>query len=397
MAADLLIVPPMPPAAPRWDIFCRVIDNFGDAGVSWRLARELAHEHGLAVTLWLDDLQPLTRMAPTCDPRQDVQRVAGVTLRRWLPQGQAFPLPAGGVAEVVIEGFGCGLPEAYVTAMARCSVPPQWFVLEYLSAEAWVDGVHGRASPHPQLGLPRRFWFPGFTAATGGLLRERGLLAARDRFAGDDAARRGLWAALGVPPPRADELRLSLFCYPNPALPALLDAWAGADRPVACLVPAGVADATLAAWDPRRPGIGARASALTLHRIPFIAQDDYDRLLWSCDLNFVRGEDSFVRAQWAGRPFVWHLYPQAGAAHLSKLAAFTDRFCAGMAGEPAAAIRGFYAAWNGAPNAPPVDRAWRSFAAALPAVRVRAPAWTTQLAALPELGAGLVRATRERV
>jgi uncharacterized repeat protein (TIGR03837 family) len=63
-----------------------------------------------------------------------------------------------------------------------------------------------------------------------------------------------------------------------------------------------------------------------LHVIPFIAQDDHDKLLWSCDINFVRGEDSSVRAQWAARPFVWHLYPQSEQAHLAKLRAFTDRY-----------------------------------------------------------------------
>ncbi|HET9045379.1 MAG TPA: elongation factor P maturation arginine rhamnosyltransferase EarP, partial [Casimicrobiaceae bacterium] len=43
-------------AAQRWDVFCKVVDNFGDAGVCWRLARQLVAEHDLAVTLWIDVL-----------------------------------------------------------------------------------------------------------------------------------------------------------------------------------------------------------------------------------------------------------------------------------------------------------------------------------------------------
>ena len=387
----------MLPPAPRWDLFCRVIDNFGDAGVCWRLARQLAHEHGLDVTLWLDDPQALAGMVPAYDPRLARQRLAGVLIRHWQPAGDSFALPTEGVADVVVEGFGCGLPDRYVAAMAQRAVPPHWFVLEYLSAEAWVDGTHGRASPHPALGLPRRFWFPGFTAATGGLLREDGLLAARDRFAGDGVARQRLWLELGVPPPLADELRLSLFCYPNPRLPALLDAWAGADRPVTCLVPDGVAVDAIAAW--ARGGAASstaelRQGALTVRRIPFVAQDDYDRLLWACDLNFVRGEDSFVRAQWAGKPFVWHIYPQAEGAHLAKLRAFVDRCCGNIANEPAAALRGLFENWNGVPGAPPAGPAWRDFAAALPALAAHAGAWSGELALLPELGAGLVRASQ---
>ena len=77
--------------------------------------------------------------------------------------------------------------------------------------------------------MTRRFWFPGFTPRTGGLLRERGLFAARDAFARDAGTRsRLLGVARRFPRPPPARLRVSLFCYPNPALPALLDAWAEA-------------------------------------------------------------------------------------------------------------------------------------------------------------------------
>ena len=41
-----------------WDVFCRVVDNYGDAAVCWRLARQLADEHGARVRLWIDLLAP---------------------------------------------------------------------------------------------------------------------------------------------------------------------------------------------------------------------------------------------------------------------------------------------------------------------------------------------------
>src|SRR4029079_11350714 len=93
---------------------------------------------------------------------------------------------------------------------------------------------------------------------------------------------------------------LSLFCYPNPALPALLDAWS-ADTAMLCRVPEGVATTTIAAWlgrPPPPPAASTPRGRLTIETVPFGTQDDYDRLLWDADLNFVRGEDSFVRAQW---------------------------------------------------------------------------------------------------
>jgi uncharacterized repeat protein (TIGR03837 family) len=386
----------MTATAPRWDIFAKVVDNYGDAGVCWRLARELAAAHGLAVTLWLDDLAALARIAPGVDPALPLQHAAGVALRRWTE-----PLPAGfDLPAVVVEGFGCGLPDAYVAAMARSSPPPQWFVLEYLSAEPWVDGAHGLASPHPRLPLPRRFWFPGFTAASGGLLRERNLLAARDAFRADPQAVRALRSALGVPGTE-EGLAVSLFCYPNPELPALLDAWSDGHVPVTCVVPEGVAAGALDAWTcgalPHPHGAPFVRGRLTLAVVPFAAQDDYDRLLWACDVDFVRGEDSFVRAQWAARPFVWHIYPQAEAAHHAKLEAFLDRYLAGLDPAIAAAVRRFWRAWNGVAGAGPIGAAWLDFAAVRPHIEAHGTAWAGRLAGLPELADGLAAAARNRL
>ncbi len=273
-------------------------------------------------------------------------------------------------------------PPPYVASMARNAPPPPWFVLEYLSAEPWIDGAHGLPSPHPQLALPRRFWFPGFTPRSGGLPRERGLFEARDTFRRDAVAQQALWSSLRIPPCAAGEWRVSLFCYPNPALPALLDAWADGDVPVTCIVPEGVAAGALDAWtggNVPHPGRPFARGELTLHAVPFVSQDDYDRLLWLCAVNFVRGEDSFVRAQWAARPFVWHAYPQTEGAHWRKLDAFLDRHAAALDPVSALALRRFWRAWNGSPDARPIGTAWLDFAAVRPHLEVRAEAWADEL------------------
>jgi uncharacterized repeat protein (TIGR03837 family) len=379
----------------RWDIFCKVVDNFGDAGVCWRLARQLAAEHALDVTLWLDDLAPLARIAPGIDPARESQRVSGVMARRWAQSFEGIP-----AADVVVEAFGCGLPEPYLAAMAERRSAPVWFVLEYLSAEDWVEEAHALPSPHPRLPLSRRFWFPGFTPKTGGLLRERGLADARDAFRRDDAATRAFWSSLEMPPIASEEMRVSLFCYPNPQLPALLDAWANGDAPVTCVVPEGVAVDALDRWsggNVPRPGSPLVRGSLAVHAIPFLAQDEYDRLLWLCTLNFVRGEDSFVRAQWAGHPFVWHIYPQGENAHWGKLDAFVDRYAAGLSPASAVALRRVWQSWNGVPGEGPIGAAWREFAAARPALLRHAEAWAAQLAALPDLADGLVKSAAGQV
>ena len=273
----------------RWDVFCRVVDNYGDAGVCWRLARQLAAEHALDVTLWIDRLATLARFQPEVDVDAREQRIAGVTLR---PLADAMEPPA--LPQVVVEAFGCGLPPAYLAAMAGAPMPPLWINLEYLSAEPWVDTVHALASPQPQLPLARYFWFPGFTPQTGGLIREAGLLEART--AADSRRQAG------------DPLQVTLFCYPNRALPSLFDAWSEGDEPIRCAIAEGVATAALDQWlQGNVPHAGQPIDRGRLHIdvIPFGTQDDFDRLLWRSDVNFVRGEDSFVRAQWAARAFVW--------------------------------------------------------------------------------------------
>ncbi|MDB5942884.1 MAG: hypothetical protein JWQ13_2450, partial [Ramlibacter sp.] len=78
--------------------------------------------------------------------------------------------------------------------------------------------------------------------------------------------------------------------------------------------------------------------------------------LWSCDFNFVRGEDSQVRALWAGRPFAWQIYPQHDDAHHAKLHAFLAWL------DAPASLRRFHDGWNSiAPGLPPLELAgWRT-------------------------------------
>ncbi len=398
------------------DIFCNVIDNYGDIGVCWRLARLLAHEHGVAVRLWVDDLASLHRLCPESDAGLDRQLCRGVEVRRWRkeggrvsPQGVTrrggpnvglrFPNPTYGTdfesdglpADLVIEAFACELPKPYITAMAGREHQPVWINLEYLSAEEWVEGCHRLPSPHPNLPLTKYFFFPGFTPNTGGLLLERDLIARRDAFQRDPQAIAAWWAARGIPAPQVNEMRVSLFCYENPALPELLRAWERSATPVSCLVPEDRVLPQLAAFFGQasfgRPGVNGmeagdvfRRGNLGVRVLPFVEQERYDELLWACDINFVRGEDSFVRAQWAGRPFVWHIYPQHDAVHLKKLRAFMARYCEGLPPVAAQALHRLWQAWN--PSASPshgVAGAWNDFLAHRSILRQQAHEWEREL------------------
>lgn len=370
-----------------WDIFCKVVDNFGDAGVCWRLARILHREHGLQVRLWIDDLATLCALHPALDAAAPLQQADGISVCRWQ---DAVLSPDD--AAVVVEAFGCGLPEAYVAAMAAHAMPPLWIVLEYLSAETWVDQHHGLSSPHPRLPLPRFFFFPGFTPATGGLLREADL---RSRRAAFDAA--AFWHEMGFMDTSGNALTVSLFAYADAPVAELLAAMVQGVEPVVVAVPGpGLLPAARAFFgvtaDDRGPW---RRGALEVRALPFLSQTRYDELLWACDLNFVRGEDSFVRAQWAARPLVWQPYRQDDGTHQRKLQAFLDRYCTGLAPTAAAALGGFWRSWNG--DAAGLGAAWPALRAAQGEIRLHADRWARDLAAHADMARQLVEFAANRV
>ncbi|HEY4999789.1 MAG TPA: elongation factor P maturation arginine rhamnosyltransferase EarP, partial [Usitatibacter sp.] len=303
------------------------------------------------------------------------------------------PFDLDGVADVVVETFGCDPPEPYVLAMAERDRKPRWINLEYLSAEEWVEGSHALPSPDPRLPLVKHFFFPGFTRRTGGLLREESLLRRRDEFQRDEGAQAAFWTSIvgAVPPEGA--LKVSLFSYAGAPVESLARACAQLPGPVWLVAPEGIAATTL-----KSLRLSPSASdSLQSFVIPFLAQDRYDQLLWACDVNFVRGEDSFVRAQWAARPFVWHIYPQDDGAHWVKFAAFLARYTAGLDRNHAAAVTSLWEAWNrrdatplGDEMKPGLPQSWAGFVARRETLEAHARAWSAQLAARRDLAAELV-------
>lgn len=366
-----------------WDIFCSVVDNYGDIGVTWRLARQLVAEHGLAVRLWVDDLNAFTPMCPGADANAAQQWQQGVEVRQW----PAAWLPVA-PADVVIGAFACQLPAAYVEAMRVCPRPPLWLNLEYLSAEDWVAGCHGLPSPQAN-GLRKVFFFPGFTENTGGLLREAELLARRDALQQSAAARQAFLQGLAVSP-APGALLISLFAYENPQLGNWLDALAAGDQACHLLVPQGRVVAGLSHWlgeAPLQAGQVRTRGVLTVQVLPFVSQDDFDRLLWCCDFNAVRGEDSFVRAQWAGQPMLWHIYVQDENAHWEKLEAFLALYRRGLSADAGAALLGLWRAWNMDQD---MGQAWQAARRHWPELQQHARCWAAQQAAQPDLATALV-------
>jgi hypothetical protein len=356
-----------------WDIFCQVIDNYGDVGVCWRLAADLARR-GHRVRLWLDDKRALQWMAPGAAQSD----WPGISVHDW-PLGDAIvsnlPLP---LADVWVEAFGCDIPLPWLQSQVQAANAqgwrPAWFNLEYLSAEPFALGSHGLPSPvmhGPAKGWTKYFFYPGFSPASGGLLRGGVAQAGVASWSEPSLA--------AFAPAASGEHTVLLFAYANAPVAALLEALHRSAQAVQLLVAAGQsADAVrlaLAALPSAAGAAGATSpgtassttfsagdipsastqsttaaleewhwGSLRLRFIPFMSQSTFDQLLGLCDLNLVRGEDSLAQAVQAGKPCVWQIYPQDDDAHAPKLQAYLDAIAAD------APLRAWHSFWNGTPT-----------------------------------------------
>lgn len=304
--------------AEAW-VFVRVIDNYGDAGVGWRLSCLLAEYLHMHVRLWIDDTDALNKLVPA------PEKQARITIEAW--QGNAMMqqhLSAAADPVLVIETFGCELPPQVLERMGQCR--PLWLNWEYLTAEDWAVGLHAMSSLQPN-GLEKYFWFMGIDADSGGLLREPDYLAEREKFRQQPKLQHAFRQEYGLPLQHTGQLWL-VFAYTSGQWAQWMAMWQQADTLVTLWLAGGqviesLRAAKLIAPDElQQEGDICELGNVTLVRIPFVPQAAFDRLLWLADAAIVRGEDSFVRALWAGLPFFWHIYRQDDDVHLQKLHSF---------------------------------------------------------------------------
>ena len=322
----------------NWDIFCNVVDNFGDIGVCWRLACNLA-ARGKTVRLWTDDASPLAWMAPDGQANVEV-----IDCENGIPKdvGAAYTarldtLPDA-LPDVLVDTFDCEFAINLIAAksinttaigkfmLKNDHIQPVWLNLEYLTAESFAERNHTLPYMHRSgaaQGWTQRYFYPGFTTKTGGLLRETDLFERQKTF--DRQAWLSPLLAKHQLSFSETTTFISLFCYEPAALEALLDQLAASQTHTCLLVTHGrAANAvkTLLEHKKRLKPAYLLPKQLSILYLPQLTQVEFDHLLWSCDLNFVRGEDSLVRAIWAAKPFIWQIYPQHDGAHHAKLDAF---------------------------------------------------------------------------
>ena len=373
----------------RWDIFCKIVDNYGDIGVCWRLSQQLAHEHHLQVRLFIDDMTAAKKIITTLDCTKKSQIINDVEVCVWPAlENSAETNPA----DVVLETFSCALPDFYIHQMLlKNSI---WVNLEYLSAETWVSDFHAKPSPQPTLAITKHFFFPGFTNDTGGLIRETNLMAERVAFTNSQAKQAEFWQKLDITNENnliTNSIKISLFCYPQADIASLISALAIANQPTSLFIPFNSSITTiidtLADFNDENSKEIYKGN-LTIHLLPFLSQVDYDHLLWACDLNFVRGEDSWIRAIWAAKPFIWQPYIQTDDTHIKKLNAFLDLYLNAATPEIKSLLVESQLAWSKADTSTPVPFA--HLIKHLPDLLTYAKQQTNTLALQPDLATKLV-------
>jgi len=380
---------------PRCDIFCRVIDNLGDAGIAVHLARALSHQYGFHVRLFIDDPAPLHKLVPggfgemvdVVFPPPLWGRVASAGEPGEGKQKYGFepPLPpsanalgpfpphkGGGnlAADLVIELLGAEIPEDYIAAMCECpGGPPVWIRYDYLSAENWIDEAHLKSSPHPASGLARTFFYPGLTDQTGGILFSDTLSVA--------------------PPASAPRpTRIFMFSYDQSEIRGLADMWAQGYHPIAL-------DLSVGSYLVDRP---VSSGNLAVQELPFLPQVDFDQMIGTVDVAFIRGEDSFSQAIAAGVPVIWQIYPTDDQAHIVKLQAFCDRFRVGLGAGAARAFIDMQMRWNGEVGRHPraggdldaIKEAWTHFTTHFGEISARARAFGAEIRARGSAAQNLV-------
>lgn len=323
-----------------------MVDNFGDIGVCWRLAKQLHQELGQEVSLWVDNLESLHAICPEINAAQSQQCLAGINVHHWQAGCEAGRSITHSNT-VVIEAFGCNIPGDAIDAIKHHHC--QWLNLEYLALEPWADSFHLASSPVH--GCQKTFFVPGFSPSTGGLLIDeplRRLIATPQNQARESLST--LLTDLGFDGLQGFENHywVSVFSYPNAPMPWLINALSTGPQTL-ILVSEGHALAAInrALGTSLIAGMQYAFGAATIVALPFLSQTGFDQVLGACDFNIVRGEESAVRAQLLGKPFLWQLYPQEENAHHDKLHAFLQTFLKDCTGGTAVALEALFKLWNG--------------------------------------------------
>ena len=304
------------------DIFCEIIDNFGDIGVVYRISKELKkifQNVRIRIVLnRLEEFKAINKKVKDVD-YQEIDGLICVTEKYVKENMESF-----GVSDVFIEAFGCNVPEEYVKAAKENS--KLWINLEYLSGEKWIEDFHLCESLIDSKTLKKIFFMPGFSEKSGGVIIDSGFL---ERMKYGKENRDEVFKKYFKDFDLKDKFIGTIFSYEK-NFENLLETLKNYEKETVLLLMGEKTQKSFSEILKKNLtedyGNIVKYGKITMIYSDFFSQEEYEEIISASDFNFTRGEDSFVRGIILGKPFMWHIYLQEEKAHMDKIKAFTERF-----------------------------------------------------------------------
>lgn len=314
------------------DLFCSVIDNYGDIGVCYRLAKELARNK-VEISLYVDDLPTFKKICPQILPTQNIQYLNddNILVKKWVTDDYSYE-----PSNVVIEAFACNISPSFTDKFTNSTI---WINLEYLSAEKWVESCHKLPSLQNN-GVKKFFFFPGFTPNTGGINFENNFCKISSKLAKDFVINK-----FELSPDIKDFFMCLIFTYENENLFPLIENIIKYKKKVIFLIPDS-RSAVYLKTSPLLQKFKLIYSNIIFHFFPMISQDEFNYIIKASDFNIVRGEDSICQAIMSGKPFIWHIYKQKENAHIDKIKAFLEEYCLDLSSPIANVFKNAFITFN---------------------------------------------------
>lgn len=302
-------------------VLCKVVDNFGDIGVVFRLCRALSElKKNLEIRLVVSNLDSFAKISKGIDSTKTFQEFRGWKVFDWNDNALCKKEFSKNPPEFILECFQCGRPEWLEELLfsPQFNLNVQIVNVEYLTAESWADDFHLLKSGTRSAKIKKINFMPGFTKKTGGLILDKNFMCclSEKKFA-LNLVKQNLDKKI-LSEDFSDSFKILIFSYPKN-----FDFLASAIKEFSFLKKIIVFVAS---------GAGADSAKISLKKfkvdfvcLPFMQQEVWDAFLSLMDFSFVRGEDSFSRCCLFGNPFIWNIYPQEEEFHIVKLNAFLQK------------------------------------------------------------------------
>lgn len=301
-----------------YNIFCKVIDNYGDFGICFRLAKQLVSEYHKKVILWVDNEIILQKFLLVNN--KEIQQInskynQNLMFKVWTKLNIINSLNNSKNINnsIIIEAFCCDLDCELLDYINKENSNTIIISLDYLGLEKWILDCHLLPSFLSNYKyIKKYFFFPSYLQNSGGLICEN-YIKHKNFFQNLVEKNQNF----------NQTFKISLFFYQQPQL---LLTFINAINYLATQHNINI---EINFCDLSNENINIIqnynfCSLVKCNFIHFLSQNDYDTLLQNCHINFVRGEDSLIRSFWSNNLFIWQIYPQENNLHLQKLNDFLN-------------------------------------------------------------------------